>query len=81
MEHAIFKPWLKDYGRAWQNRNPQAAADLFAEDGTYQVTSFVEPMGGRPAIFEYWSNVARTQLDIQFGSEILAVIQEAGIAR
>jgi hypothetical protein len=81
MEQATFKSWLEAYGRAWVERNPQAAADLFAEDGTYQVTPFVKPMRGRPAIFEYWSNVARTQQDIQFGYEILAVTREAGIAR
>jgi uncharacterized protein (TIGR02246 family) len=81
MERATFKSWLEAYGRAWVARNPQAAADLFAEDGTYQVTPFVEPMRGRAAILEYWSNVARTEQDIQFGYEILAVTEEAGIAR
>jgi hypothetical protein len=81
MEQAAFKSWLEAYGRAWQERNPQAAANLFTEDGTYQVTPFVEPMRGRLAILEYWSNVARTEEDIQFGFEILAATQEAGIAR
>jgi SnoaL-like domain len=81
MEQAAFKSWLEAYGRAWQERNPQAAANLFTEDGTYQVTPFVEPMSGRLAILEYWSNVARTEEDIQFGFEILAATQEAGIAR
>ena len=81
MEKAAFKSWLEAYGRAWQERNPQAAASLFTEDGTYQVTPFVEPMRGRPAILQYWSNVARTEQDIQFGYEILAVTQKAGIAR
>ena len=81
MERATFKSWLDAYGRAWVERNAQAAADLFAEGGTYQVTPFVEPMRGRPAIFAYWSNVARTQEGIQFRYEILAVTREAGIAR
>jgi hypothetical protein len=81
MQQAAFKSWLEAYGRAWQERNPQAAANLFTEDGTYQVTPFVEPMRGRLAILEYWSNVARTEEDIQFGFEILAATQEAGIAR
>ena len=81
MEQSTFKSWLEAYGRAWMERNPQAAADLFAEDGSYQVTPFVEAMRGRPAIFEYWSNVARTQENIQFAYEILAVTREAGIAR
>ena len=81
MEHAEFASWLEAYGRAWRERNPQAAADLYAEDGTYQVTPFVEPMRGRPAIYEYWVHVAETERNIQFGYEILAVSQEAGIAR
>ena len=81
MEQATFRWWLEAYGRAWMGRNPQAAADLFAEDGSYQVTPFVEAMRGRPAIFEYWSNVARTQESIQFAYEILAVTSEVGIAR
>lgn len=62
-------------------RNPHAAADLFAEDGTYQVTPFAEPMRGRLAIFDYWSHVAETERDIQFGCEVLAVTQETSIAR
>jgi hypothetical protein len=55
MEPLTFKSWLEAYGRAWRDRNPQAAADLFADDGTYQVTPFLEPMRGRPAILDYWS--------------------------
>jgi uncharacterized protein (TIGR02246 family) len=76
-----FDDWLDAYGRAWESRNPQAAADLYAEDGTYQVTPFLEPMRGKQAILEYWTNVAQTQQDIQFGYQILAVTPEHGIAR
>lgn len=38
-------------------------------------------MRGRAAIFEYWSQVAETERDIQFGYEVLAVTQGTGIAR
>src|SRR5437899_12674874 len=81
MDRTSFESWLEAYGRAWRDRNPQAAANLFAEDGTYQVTPFVEAMRGRAAILEYWSHVAQTEQDIQFGYEVLAVTAEAGIAR
>jgi hypothetical protein len=81
MERSSFESWLEKYGSAWRSRNPQAAADLFSDDGTYQVTPFVEPMRGRTAIFEYWSRVAETERDIQFGYEVLALTSEAGIAR
>jgi len=81
MKSSAFKAWLEAYGHAWRDRNPQAAADLFAEDGSYQVTPFVAPMRGRSAILEYWSKVAQTERDIQFGYEVLAVTPEVGIAR
>jgi hypothetical protein len=76
-----FKSWLDGYGQAWENRNPEAAAALFNESGSYQVTPFLEPMRGRKAIFEYWSEVARTEKDIRFGYEILVVKDELNIAR
>jgi hypothetical protein len=81
MERTSFESWLERYGSAWRDRNSQAAANLFRDDGTYQVTPFVEPMRGRAAILEYWSQVARTEENIQFGYEILAVTNETGIAR
>jgi uncharacterized protein (TIGR02246 family) len=76
-----FASWLDAYSRAWTSGDPQAAAALFAEDGTYQVTPFLEPMHGRQAIFDYWTHVARTEENIQFGYEILSVTPEHGIAR
>ena len=76
-----FDDWLHSYGRAWESRNAQASADLYAEDGTYHVTPFLEPMRGNLAILEYWTHVAQTQQNIQFGYEILAVTPEHGIAR
>jgi hypothetical protein len=35
-----FKIWLDAYGQAWENHNPETAAALFNESGTYQVTPF-----------------------------------------
>ena len=80
MDRSALQSWLEAYGRAWRERDAQAAASLYTENGTYQVTPFVEPMRGRAAILDYWSNVARTQEKIQFGYEILAVTDEFGIA-
>jgi hypothetical protein len=76
-----FQSWLDAYGQAWENRNPEAATALYAESGTYQVTPFLEPMRGRKAIFEYWSEVARTEESIRFGYEILVANGELNIAR
>lgn len=76
-EVVVFKSWLDAYGRAWENRSPQAASALFAENGTYRVTPFLEPMCGRKAIFDYWSEVARTENNIKFGHEILVANDRA----
>lgn len=76
-----FAAWLQKYGQAWEARDAKAAAELYAEDGTYQVTPFLELMRGRAVIFEYWTNVAETEENVQFGYEVLAVTPEQGIAR
>lgn len=81
MTRESFAAWLEAYGRAWEARDPAAAAHLYADEGTYQVTPFLEPMRGRAAILEYWKHVAQTEEDIRFGYEILAVTEERGIAR
>jgi ketosteroid isomerase-like protein len=54
-----FAAWMDSYGRAWEARDAKAAAELYAENGTYQVTPFVEPMRGRAATLEYWTHVAK----------------------
>jgi hypothetical protein len=76
-----FKSWLDAYGEAWENRDAEAATGLFTENGSYQVTPFLEPMCGRQAIFEYWSEMARTEENIRFGYEILVANAELKIAR
>ena len=78
---AAFKSWLDAYGQAWESRSPEAAAALFAENGTYQVTPFLEPIRGREAIFEYWSEVARTEENIRFGYEILLATAALNVAK
>jgi SnoaL-like protein len=80
-DRAAFKSWLDAYGQAWENRNAEAAAALYTEDGTYQVTPFLEPLRGRKAIFEYWSEVTRTEENVRFGYEILVSNAGLSIAR
>src|SRR5271165_2216793 len=80
MNEATFKSWLDAYGRAWENRDPRAAAELYTEDGTYQVTPFLEPSRGRQAILNYWAEVVNTELEISFRYDILALTEEFGIA-
>lgn len=81
MDRESFHRWLVSYGRAWMGRDPEAAAALYAENATYQVTPFDEPLRGRVAIYKYWNGIAKTQEKIKFDFEVLALTAEQGIAR
>jgi ketosteroid isomerase-like protein len=81
MTREDLKTWLDAYGRAWERRDAQAVVELFAEEATYQETPFVEPLRGRAAIREYWTDaVVQAQQQIRFGYQILAVTEDSGIA-
>jgi uncharacterized protein (TIGR02246 family) len=81
MNLEIFQSWLNSYGRAWEKQDSRAFADLFTDDATYHANPFSEPLRGRSAILEYWSTVTRSQGQVQFNYEVLAVTQDSGIAQ
>jgi hypothetical protein len=72
--------WLASYGHAWEAADPQAAGELLTETAAYHETPFEEPMRGRAAVIEYWSDVPRTQSDIKFEYTVLAVAGDLGVA-
>ncbi len=74
------KSWLERYRAAWETRDPAAVVELFSENALYQENPYHEPMRGRAAVGEYWENVRRTQDDVRFRSELLAVTLDTGIA-
>jgi hypothetical protein len=76
-----FKKWLDVYGRASKENDPQASAELFAQDAEYYETPFANPMVGREAIYRYWEAGAQTLTDKEFSYEVLAVKGNTGIGR
>ena len=80
MDRAPFEGWLDAYKRAWQEKDPEAAADLFTAEATYQETPFEAPVRGREGIRDYWWDATRYQEGIEFSSEILAATETDGIA-
>ncbi len=76
MNRRNLQRWLASYGKAWENRDPQAAVKLYAKNATYQDTPFSKPMRGRKALLDYWRGVARTQEDIHVACEIIAICRE-----
>ena len=81
MTKSELEEWLQAYGRAWESRDPEAAAILFAEDARYHETPFGEPAVGREGISAYWTAATANQRDVRFRHEILCLKAEIGIAR
>lgn len=81
MDESTFAQWLENYRLAWEHRDPLAAVKLFSQQATYQETPYDIPMQGEAEIHEYWSEVPRSQEDIRFHWQILAVTGLTGIAQ
>jgi hypothetical protein len=75
-----FGKWMDMYGKACEDSDPKAAAELFAQNAEYYETPFDDPMVGQDAIYQYWSEASHTLKDVQFSYEILAVEGNLGIA-
>lgn len=81
MTEAALRDWIDRYGRAWEARDPDAAAALFAEEATYQVSPYQEPMRGREAIRAYWACATGGHADVRFEHETLATTPDGGLSR
>jgi hypothetical protein len=73
--------WLEAYGRAWEGRDPDAAADLFTEDASYAWGPFEEPLRGQGAIRRRWAEATEAQRNVRFGSEVLGAVDAGAVAR
>lgn len=73
--------WLRAYKKAWEERDPQAAADLFTNDAEYYWTPLDPPARGPAGVAAAWEGAVSQQRDITFTYEILAVTATLGIAR
>jgi len=67
-----YTDWLTRYRRAWIERDPAAAGQLFTEDATYREQPFQPPFVGREAIRNYWANVTASQtgVELRYGKSI-----------
>ncbi len=81
MNETEFRTWLDSYGRAWEARDPEAAAALFSEDVRYYETPFLAPAEGRDGVRDYWANATGGQSDVAFSYELVSVSGDRGIAR
>lgn len=81
ISNGIFNKWLAAYGMAWEEGDPQKAADLFAGEASYQVTPFDDPMVGKNAIQAYWqAGPGNSHQGTSFTYRIISVRGNEGIA-
>ena len=81
LSNLAFVSWLDAYRQAWEGRDPDAAAQLFAASALYFETPFDEPLAGREAIHAYWSKVTKLQSEVGFISRPIAVAASTGVAQ
>ena len=67
------REWVESLFSAWEEGDPDKAAELFSEEARYHSHPFRPPMSGRSTIAEYWRRAVATQSDLKFtiGSPIL----------
>jgi ketosteroid isomerase-like protein len=75
-----FDKWLRDYGAAWESRDPRAASALFTADAQYFWTPFDPPQRGSEEIAAAWQGAVSQQENVRFTCEVLAVNGETGVA-
>ena len=73
--------WLDAYGKAWEERDAEQAAELFTEDAAYQWGPFGRKLRGRVMIREAWAEAVETQANVKFRYEVLSATQRGGLVR
>jgi ketosteroid isomerase-like protein len=60
---------LERFKHAWEERDPDAVLELYAEGAEYRVDPFAPPLEGHNAIREHWNDVVAEQDHIEFDAE------------
>lgn len=71
---------LAAYKRAWENRDPDAAMALYADDAEHRADPFEEPRVGANAVREMWNQMAATQGNVEFDAERIWVVASTVLA-
>ena len=77
---AELSTWLDAYGEAWESRDADKAASLFAADSTYRVTPYEDVHTGQEGVRQYWAGVTTSQRNVVFEYQVLSVTGNTGIA-
>jgi ketosteroid isomerase-like protein len=81
VQRADLERWIHAYEAAWRAPGTDAAAGLFAEDATYLVHPYAEPVAGRDAILRLWDREREEGERFTMTSKVVAVDGDVGVAR
>jgi ketosteroid isomerase-like protein len=73
MDETTARDWLNLLGKAWRDRDPQAAGDLFTDHAVYRSDPFRPALVGRTAIIDYWARATFSQsgITVTFGGPVV----------
>ena len=75
-----FGAWLTRYGDAWEARDAEAIAALFAPGALFEAQPFAMALRDKPAIRDHWRARFAGQRDPSFSAEVLGVGVTYGVA-
>ena len=82
LSHRQVDDWIAAYERAWRTAGTEPLGELFAEDATYSMGPYEEPVVGLAAIAELWER-ERVGSDEAFemSHETVAVESDTAVVR
>ncbi len=75
-----FTEWFNKLGKAWTERDPHQAANLFSKEVEYYESVLNPPYENRDKVFELWKVVPFNQKDVTFDFEIIATKDDLAVA-
>lgn len=70
--------WLSDLKKAWENKEPNSAVNLFSENVVYYENPTTGPLKSKEELMRVWQEII-SQKNIRFSYEILYTSDEAGV--
>jgi hypothetical protein len=75
-----FHTWLTKLGKAWEDRDPQAAASLFSENVQYYESPFGQVCADWDEVLKLWLVVPHNQKDVEYQHEVVMGSDDFGLA-
>jgi len=80
MTNNQFTEWFNKLGKAWIERDPHEAANLFSKDVKYYESVFDSPCENWNRVFELWKVVPTNQKNVTFDFEVIAIKDNLAVA-